>query len=171
MKHAARALAFGALILLGQTALAQAPSATDAHAAHGHEHAHAADAALSLNAGEPWQTDEPLRRGMLQIRVASAMLAPAFAAAQLSQPQAAQLAEAVRGSVNTMIAQCQLPADADANLHVILGRLLAAATALENSPLAQEGLPAIQAALQDYGHYFAHPGWQEAPVADEHAHH
>ncbi len=171
MKHAAIGLAFGTLCLVAQAALAQTPSAADAHAAHGHEHPHAADAALSLNAAEPWQTDEPLRRGMLQIRVASAMLTPAFEAAQLSQPQSAQLAEAVRQSVNTMIAQCQLPPDADANLHVILGRLLAAAAALETSPLGQDGLPAIQAALQDYGHYFAHPGWQEAPAEDEHAHH
>jgi len=171
MKHAARVMTFGALVLVAQAALAQAPSATDAHAAHGHEHAHATDTALSLNAGEPWQTDEPLRRGMLQIRVASAMLTLAFEAAQLSQPQSAQLAEAVRLSVNTMIAQCQLPPDADANLHVILGRLLAAADALESSPLDAQGLPAIHAALQDYGHYFAHPGWQDAPAEDEHAHH
>ena len=161
----------GALCLVAQAALAQAPVAADAHAAHDHEHGQAGDTGLSLNAGEPWPTDEPLRRGMLQIRVASAMLTPAFATAQLSQPQSAQLAEAVRLSVNTMIAQCQLPPDADANLHVILGRLLAAAQVLETSPLAAEGLPAIQAALQDYGHYFAHPGWQEAPAADEHAHH
>jgi hypothetical protein len=171
MKQAARAWIVGALCLVAQSALAQAPSAPDAHAAHGHKHAHAADAALSLNAGEPWQTDEALRRGMLQIRVASAMLTPAFEAAQLSQPQAAQLAEAVRLTVNTMIAECQLPADADANLHLILGRLLAAAEALETASLAAEGLPAIQAALQDYGHYFAHPGWHDAPAEDEHAHH
>ncbi len=164
-------LTVGVWCLMAQAALAQAPATPDVHAAHEHEHAHAADAGLSLNAGEPWQTDEPLRRGMLQIRVASAMLTPAFEAAQLSQPQSAQLAEAVRQSVNTMIAQCQLPPDADANLHVILGRLLAAAAALETSPLGQDGLPAIQAALQDYGHYFAHPGWQEAPAEDEHAHH
>jgi hypothetical protein len=171
MQHTARVLTFGVLCLVGQATLAQAPSAADEHAAHGHEHAQAAAGALSLNAGEPWQTDAPLRRGMLQIRVASAMLTPAYEAAQLAQSQSAQLAEAVRGSVNTMMAQCQLPADADANLHIILGRLLAAAAALETAPLAAEGLPAIQAALQDYGHYFAHPGWQEAPAADEHAHH
>ncbi len=120
MKHAAIGLAFGTLCLVAQAALAQTPSAADAHAAHGH--AHAADTGLSLNAGEPWQTDEPLRRGMLQIRVASAMLTPAFEAAQLSLPQSTQLAEAVRSSVNTMIAQCQLPPDADANLQAAPNR-------------------------------------------------
>jgi hypothetical protein len=171
MQHTARVLSFGVLCLVAQATLGQAPAAGQEHAAHGHEHAHAADGALSLNGGKPWQTDAPLRRGMLQIRVASAMLTPAFEAAQLSQPQAAQLAEAVRLNVNTMIAECQLPADADANLHLILGRLLAAAEALETAPMAADGLPAIQAALQDYGHYFAHPGWQEVPAEDEHAHH
>ncbi len=71
-------LTVGVWCLMAQAALAQAPATPDVHAAHEHEHAHAADAGLSLNAGEPWQTDEPLRRGMLQIRVASAMLTPAF---------------------------------------------------------------------------------------------
>lgn len=162
-----------AVLTAGTFALCLAPGAlqaqaVDAHAAHAHEHEDAG--ALTLNGGQPWDTDAPLRRGMMQIRVASAMLVPAYAARQLPAAQAQQLGEAVRESVATMIAQCQLAPDADANLHVILGRILAATSALESDPLSAQGIPAITAALDEYGHYFQHPGWSEAAPQDSHDH-
>lgn len=141
---------------------------TDEHAAHAHDHADAG--ALTLDGDKRWETDAPLRRGMLEIRVASAMLTPAYGARQLSAAQGQQLGEALRGSVATMIAQCQLAPAADANLHVILGRILAAASALETDPLSDEGIPAVAAALDDYGHFFNHPGWLDGAAEDEHAH-
>jgi hypothetical protein len=141
---------------------------TDDHAAHAHEHGDAGS--LSLNGSQRWETDAPLRLGMTQIRVASAMLEPAFAARQLPAAQAQQLVAAVRDSVATMIAQCQLAPEADANLHLILGKILAATSALESEPLSVQGIPALMAALDDYGHYFNHPGWSEAAPEDSHDH-
>ncbi len=136
---------------------------------HAAEHAHVehGDAGLSLNNGKPWDTDAALRRGMIEIRTAVDLLEPAFAAEQLNQTQAIQLSEAVKGSVTTMIEQCELEPAADANLHSILAMFLAAASELEFSPLSSNGLPALQAALQAYGQYFDHVGWQ----SDEHAAH
>ena len=87
-------------------------------------HDHDASHALSLNNGQQWETDAALRHGMLEIRAAVTMLTPAFESGQLNQTQAHQLSEAVRGSVNTMIEQCELAPEADANLHSILAKLL-----------------------------------------------
>lgn len=134
--------------------------AATAHEEHG-------GAALSLNDGKQWETDAALRHGMLEIRAAVAMLAPAFESGQLDQAQAHQLSEAVHSSVNTMIEQCQLEPAADANLHGILAMLLEGSAALEAAPLSPAGLPALQGALETYGHYFNHAGWQ----GDEHAAH
>lgn len=141
------------------------PDAHDHAATHAHDEHD--DAALSLNNGEQWETDEALRHGMLEIRAAVAMLTPAFESGQLNQVQAHQLSEAVHGSVNTMIEQCQLTPEADANLHSILAELLKGTAALEAAPLSSEGLPALQGALEAYGHYFNHAGWE----GDEHATH
>jgi len=156
-----------ALILLADPL--QAQSAAADHAAHGHDPAETG--ALTLDDGKRWETDEPLRRGMTEIRVASDMLSAAYAARQLSAAQSQQLGEAVRGSVATMIAQCQLVPAADAVLHVILGDILTAVSALEADPLSARGIPGITAALDEYGHYFEHPGWLAGSADDEHAHH
>lgn len=139
------------------------------HAAAEHAHEEHGGAALTLNDGEQWETDEALRHGMLEIRAAVTVLSPVFESGQLDQAQAHQLSEAVQGSVNTMIEQCQLEADADANLHSILAMLLTGAAALETAPLSSDGLPALQGALETYGHYFNHEGWQ-AGEHTEHAH-
>tara|TARA_R100001377_G_scaffold65307_1_gene40699 strand:- start:1302 stop:1814 length:513 start_codon:yes stop_codon:yes gene_type:complete len=157
-----------AIALLMSCWAAQVSAQADAHdhdAAHAHEEH--GGAALSLNNGEQWETDEALRHGMLEIRAAVAMLAPAFASGQLNQTQAQQLSEAVHGSVNTMIEQCKLAPEADANLHTILAELLKGSAALEAAPLSADGLPVLQGALESYGHYFNHVGWQ----GDEHAGH
>jgi hypothetical protein len=139
---------------------------TDGHAhggAHEHEasHEHGAQggAELALNNGKQWETDEALRLGMTEIRVAVDMLTPAFHEGKLDQSLALQLHEVVSGSVNTMIEQCKLEPEADANLHVILAQLLSASSQLEASPMSAEGMPKLKAALENYGHYFNHVGW------------
>ncbi len=132
-----------------------------------HEHEGHGGASLSLKNGEQWQTDAALRRGMTEIRVAVDMLTPVFDAGQLSQNQANQLSEVVTGAVNTMIEQCKLEPEADANLHFILAELLAAAAKVEASPLSAEGVPALKAALETYGYYFNHGHW----VGDDHGSH
>lgn len=139
----------------------------DHEAASAHAHEEHASTELSLNNGKQWETDAALRHGMVEIRTAVDMLAPAFEAGQLDQSQARQLSQAVQGSVNTMIAQCELEPAADANLHSILAMLLAGAASIEASPMSSDGLPALKDALQTYGHYFNHAGWQ----GDDHAAH
>jgi len=171
MKHALiTALTAGAFALALLSGSVHAQAAANEHAAHAHEREHADAGGLTLDGDKPWETDAPLRRGMTQIRVASAMLAPAHGARQLSALQGQQLGVALRGSVATMIAECKLAPEADANLHIILGQILAATSALESDPLSPLGIPAITAALEDYGHYFNHPGWHDGTSDDGHDH-
>lgn len=161
-----RACLIAASLCLGTVALAQ-----DAHdhgtAAHAHEEH--GGGALSLNHGQQWETDAALRHGMTEIRTALDLVTPAFEAGQLSPGQGKQLSEAIQGSVNSMIEQCKLPPEADANLHVILGALLQGAGSVAAAPQSAEGVPALKEALESYGHYFNHPGWQ-ADAHTEHAH-
>jgi len=160
-----------ALPFLITVVLAVSTTSLQVQAQHDHEEAHAhedhASSGLSLNNGVQWETDAVLRHEMMEIRAAVENVAPTFDAGQLALAQAQQLSATVRGSVNTMIAQCELEPEADANLHSILAVLLAGAAALESSPMSSEGVPALKEALQAYGQYFNHTGWQ----GDEHAAH
>ena len=143
-----------ALLLLAVATAAAAP-------APGHDHAHApadaADAALQLDDGRRWQTDAPLRENMLRVRAGAA----AARAAGASRPAATAFADTIDGSIEAMVRACRLPARADATLHVLLGRLAAAAGALRQDDAdAAAALAEVDAVLALYPRYFDHPQWQ-----------
>lgn len=110
----------------------------DAHEAHG-------TASMELNAGQRWETDEPLRLGMQRIRDAAA------------QQQGAALASTTKEQVNYLIANCKLDPQADAALHGIISQLLAGADMLSKAPDSSEGTEKIRHALHQYPDYFNHP--------------
>lgn len=127
-----------------------------AHAAHG--------AAPELAEGQRWATDAPLREAMLRIRDGVAENAAAFHDGALSPAAAQSLAAVVEGDVQFMIANCRLAPEPDAALHRLIGRLLGAGEALRADPQSADGLPQLEAVLNDYGATFDHPGW-ESPGA------
>lgn len=133
-----------------------------AHDAAADEHQHdEMHSMLRLDDGQPWATDAPLVEGMEHIRAA---VTEASGQSTLDPDAASSLAQTVRDQVDFLIANCRLEPDADATLHVFIGRLLNAAAALQADPASPEGLPKMQETLREYPHYFAHPGWP--PEAD-----
>ena len=114
---AAVALAFGA----------PAFAAGDAH-----EHGHGAqEAKLVLNHGKKWQTDEPLRQGMGNIRAALAKDVKAIHANKATPQQYQALAKRVEGEVAGIVRNCKLEPEADAQLHVVIAELMAGAEAMQ----------------------------------------
>lgn len=58
-----------------------------------------------------------------------------------------------------MIANCELPADADAQLHILLEQILGGIEAMRSdAPL--RGAVEVAHALEAYGTYFEHEGWE-----------
>lgn len=156
------ACAVTAIAVASGSAIAQAADAHahDEHAAHAtHE---AQSATLNLNQGERWETDEPLRKGMLEIRQAVEKASADSGTGELSALQAEELTLALDGSVDFIIEQCKLEPEADANLHVILAEILSASGALKSEPHAEDALARIHGALENYAHYFNHPDWAAA---------
>jgi hypothetical protein len=136
------------LVLAMAVALA-APAAAAADA-FWHEHA-ATQPQLVLKQGRKWPTDAPLRQGMENIR-ASLAKAPSYEA----------LAVDVRGEVAGIVQGCKLEPEADAQLHVVLIHLLAAAEAMEGKVDGESraaGMLRVIGALDAYGSHFDHPGW------------
>ena len=134
----------------------QVPSA--AHADGGHD-AHAAQpthAAALPPDGQRWATDAPLRKAMGTINTALGQSLAAIHEDRLSEAQYVQLAELVRGQVAYMVEHCQLPSEADAQLHLIIARLLAGADGMAaTGPAQRQGAITLVGALNDYPHFFA----------------
>ena len=72
------------------------------------------------------------------------------------------LAKKIETQVAYMIQYCKLPADADAQLHLVIADLTAGADAMKGKDAAarKAGAEKIVAALDAYGKHFDHPGWR-----------
>lgn len=147
-------------ILMCALGLLIAAAGAQAAGEHVHpDHGAAGAAALKLDHGKKWATDEPLRRGMTNIRGHLERL-------HEGRPDTAaydRAAKAVNGEVAYIFQNCRLPKEADEVLHVLLTDVMQGSAALEGKekgvPRGQ-GADRIAHALENYGRYFDHPGWQ-----------
>ena len=160
---------------------AEQPAATGHQAEH---HAHG-DAAAPLVSrleldknGQRWPTDASLRAGMADIRAAFDADHPAIHAGRQTDAQYDALAGRIEGHVNTIVAQCKLPPEADAQLHYVVGDLLQGVSLMRGSDPSRtrhDGAHRVHVALNAYGRYFDDPAWAEAaqdhdPHAESHDH-
>jgi hypothetical protein len=132
----------------------------------GHDHGAAATSALTLNQGQKWPTDKPLRDGMDRIR---GLVEPQLSAAHagklgLSQYQA--LAKQIESQVGAIVANCKLEPKADAMLHLVIADIGAGTDAMAGKdaklPPAQ-GLVKVAQAVNAYGGHFDHAGFKPIP--------
>jgi hypothetical protein len=135
--------------------------------AHDDHHDHALHP-LSLDRdGRPWPTDAALREGMQRIRDAVILATAEHERSGHDAERDIELANAVDEAVAFLFANCRLEPEADANLHLLLARIMAASAALRADSETGEGLVGLLAALDDYPRYFDHPAWETVP----HVHH
>ena len=132
-------------------------------AEHVHEHGAASGAQLELNQGKKWQTDEPLRKGMTNMRAALAKDLNAIHANKASDAQYEALAAKLNGEVAYVVQNCKLDPKADAELHKVIAEVLAGAEAMQGKEAGVErrdGAVRVAKALNAYGKFFHHPGWR-----------
>lgn len=129
-----------------------------------HEHGHGAqEAKLVLDHGKKWQTDEPLRQGMANIRGAVAKDVQAIHANKATPKQYEALAAKVNAEVAGIVQNCKLPPEADAQLHIVVAELMAGAEAMEGKEQGvtrRAGAERVAKALNAYGEHFDHAGWK-----------
>lgn len=111
---------------------------------------------LSFDHGRKWKTDEPLRAGMAEIRAALGTLQAPTKQGPISDAEYRAVGVAIEKSVGDIVARCKLPPAADANLHVIVADLVAAADTLQGKAATKpaQGLRQARRALLDYERYF-----------------
>ena len=158
MKRIIAAAFTASFILVAAPAGATTPS-HDSHAAHG---SGAATSRLAFDHGAKWPTEPALREHMGGIRSALAPHSRAILSGSLTDAQAATIGAAIEGRVAAIVADCKLPPEADANLHLVVADLLQAADVLQGRTKMkpQNGTALAVRATQMYATYFDHPGWK-----------
>lgn len=139
-----------------------AASPTLAGDPHRHD-SHAAAHGLVLDDGRKWATDQPLRDAMTEIRKGIDASLHDIHRNRLSNARYAALAAKVEARVADVVANCKLAPAADAQLHLVIAELLEGASAMAGKRKdsgQRQGAVKVLSALQDYGDYFDHPGWQ-----------
>lgn len=131
------------------------PGADITHSDPHHDHA----AQLQYNNGQQWQTDAPLRQAMDDLNDAITERLHAAHSSDLTAEQYQPLAALIDERVAYIVRNCSLPAAADAELHKLIGMLVAASETMRSSDNPRAGFMAAVRALNSYGEYFAHPGW------------
>ena len=165
--NVARLAAFASIAALSASTLS--PSAFSA-APHGHEAGPRAQP-LTLDQGKRWATDAPLRDNMRALRAALAPKLAAIDEGTLSKDEYRALGQVVEKRVADIVAKCKLPPAADANLHLIVGGLIAAANSMQGKePTVKPAMGAARAVrlVDQYGTYFDDPGFQ--PLSTTAAH-
>ena len=150
--------------------LALATGPLQAAETHGHGHEHEPPAALTLNHGQKWATDEPLRQAMGDLRQAVAQALPEAHAGSLPEAGYDALGKQANRELAHIVENCKLEPQADAALHVILADVVAGADIAGGREAGQPraaGVVLLAEALNRYGAYFDHPGWQDIPVPHE----
>lgn len=130
---------------------------------HKDEHPGGTAHRLELDHGKKWATDEPLRKGMGEIRNLIAASEPGFRKGKLAQEDYAALGTKIEQQVAYIVANCKLEPRADENLHVVLSGIISGADAMQGKDTkvtAAAGARKVIAGLNSYGRYFDHPGWK-----------
>jgi hypothetical protein len=146
--------------------LAAAPDPARAQHEHQQHEMHGASGAvgqLQLNNGQKWQTDASLRSGMASIRAAFDANHPAIHAGTQADAQYGALATHIEQQVQSIVANCHLPAAADANLHLVIADLLQGVTVMRGQDPTRsrhDGAALVHGALMAYGQYFDDATWQ-----------
>jgi hypothetical protein len=124
---------------------------------HEHHPAPAANAATTDAPARRFATDAPLRKYMQAIRTKVAALEHGQHG-HLDAARVATLATGIQGDVGNIVAECKLPADADAALHGIIAALAQNADKLKTDPQAAGAVASLRAALDAYAAQFDDPG-------------
>lgn len=151
-------------LLLVASMLASVPTRAqhDEHA-HPHDASTAAVSNLQLDGTRKWPTDASLRSGMAGIRSAFDADHPAIHDGKETDAQYDALAGRIESQVNSIVANCKLPPDADANLHYVIADLSQGVSLMRGRDPGRtrhDGAALVHGALAAYGKYFDDPDWK-----------
>jgi sialic acid synthase SpsE len=126
-----------------------------------HQHHEMGEQTLQLNHGVKWSIDASLHTGMANIRQQLMLNLDDIHYDKFSNQQFLVLASEFDKQLQYLFENCQLPAQADVQLHVLLAKIMHGNELIKNSENKKQGAIMIMQALQDYPVYFDDVNWQE----------
>lgn len=126
---------------------------------HNHHHENNAKQ-LSLNNGSKWMIDKSLHTGMSHIREEVMSNLNAIHYNNFSDKQYDELVPVLEKHLTYIFENCKLPVQADAQLHMLLAKVMQGINKIKNTVDKKQGAILIVQALKDYPTYFNDPKWQ-----------
>jgi hypothetical protein len=126
-----------------------------------HQHHEMSEQTLQLNHGVKWSIDASLHTGMVNIRQQLMLNLDDIHYNKLSKKQFLALASKFDKQLQYLFENCQLPPEADAQLHVLLAKIMHGNELIKNSENKKQGAVMIMQALQSYPVYFHDMNWQK----------
>ncbi|PKH85296.1 hypothetical protein [Colwellia sp. Bg11-28] len=128
---------------------------------HEHSHGHAStEQGMQLDQGKKWPIDASLHLGMSKIKASIEENISEIHHNQFTDAQYKSLAEKVDAQLAYLFEHCKLPADADAQLHILLFDMMQASKQMQSSDNPRAGAITAIKSLQKYPHYFDDKEWQ-----------
>jgi len=128
--------------------------------AHPHDH-DTNPQQIRLNQGEKWEIDESLNIGMTLIKQEVIKNLDDIHNDLFSNQQYAQLAIELDKQLAFLFKNCQLPPQADAQLHILLAQIGRGVGVIKHDNNKKQGAVVVIQALKDYPNYFDDPAWQD----------
>lgn len=120
-----------------------------------HSHSHEGhNTQMVLNEGKKWQSDQTLKVNMAALEEKFDSVHKLFETKKVKSSDYKMLAKQIGDSTSQIVKNCKLEPKADATLHVVLGKLLAAQENLKNPKKRIVALREIHESLNLYHEYF-----------------
>ncbi|OUR80835.1 hypothetical protein A9Q75_09165 [Colwellia psychrerythraea] len=149
-------LIYTCLLLLGATVTNSAIANE-----HDHSHGHAStQQKMQLDQGKKWSIDASLHSGMSKIKNSMEENIDEIHKNKFTDAQYKSLAGKIDAQLAYLFENCMLPADADAQLHILLFDIMQASKQMQLSDNPRSGAITTIKALQKYPHYFDDKDWQ-----------
>lgn len=131
---------------------------------HAHHHDHAVTP-LALNQGQKWPIDDSLHIGMSQIKAVVEKNLNEIHHKTMTAQQYAKLAKKLQSQLDYLFKHCNLPAEADAQLHILLAEIMQGSNKMNSHKMsasenARDGAIQVIKALSRYPKYFNDSQWQ-----------
>lgn len=126
-----------------------------------HQHHQSSQQMLQLNHGVKWQIDQSLHTAMVSIQKHLMLNLDAIHYDKFSNSQFTALAAELDKELNLIVKNCQLAPKADAQLHLLLAKLMQGSRLMRNAEDKKSGAIMVLQALQEYPKYFNDSDWQD----------
>lgn len=127
---------------------------------HKHDNHHSQQVMMQLNNGAKWPIDDSLHKGMNSIKSSMEANISAIHYKNFKSKQYQTLANEIKVHLVYLFENCKLPTDADAQLHILLFKIMQGSEQMQELGDQRGGAIEIIKALQQYPQYFADSNWQ-----------